>query len=217
MRRLAGAAPKGGGCPGWLQFLGILTGGNRAYQDYLQRLVGYSLTGSIKESVIALLWGSRGAMLLFLYTLLRLHGTYAKIAAEDYFVSPNGDRHPTGVARFAGRRLMVANTIDEESSRWNERRLEALTSGDPVTARFTNANFFTYRPQFKVVFLGDAFPPRMDGMDRVRERLHLLPFHTPVLKRDLKDKFDAELDGIMAWAVAGAIEWYRYGLTPPPL
>jgi putative DNA primase/helicase len=86
-----------------------------------------------------------------------------------------------------------------------------------VTVRFTNANFFTYRPQLKLMFRGDAFPPRIDGMDQVRERLHLLPFHTPVLKRELRDKFDAELGGIMAWAVAGAVEWYRDGLTPPPL
>ena len=40
MTQLAGATPQGD-CPHWRRFLKEVTGGNQAYEDYLQRLVGF--------------------------------------------------------------------------------------------------------------------------------------------------------------------------------
>ncbi len=56
MMQLAGATPEGD-CPHWRKFVNEVTGGDAAYRDYLQRLVGYSLTGSTKEEIFAFLHG----------------------------------------------------------------------------------------------------------------------------------------------------------------
>jgi putative DNA primase/helicase len=216
MTGLAGAAPEGV-CPDWLRFLDELTGGDLANQNYLQHLVGYSLTGSTKERVVPYLWGPGLGKSLFLRTLRLLHGTYGTAAALDCFSARSRDNQPTGVATFSGKRLVVATSIDEETSQWNEQRLEALTGGDPVVARTMGGEFFYYRARLKLMLHG-TFASQMEGLDRMRARLHLLPFrHQPAkIDRHLTDKFKAQLGGIMAWAVEGAVSWWQHGLPPPP-
>lgn len=217
MTRLAGATP-GGACPDWLRFLDDLTGGDRAYQNYLQRLVGYSLTGSTEERVVPYFWGRGLGKSLFLRTMCLLHGDYSAVAPVECFSAQSSDRHPTGLAAFGGKRLVIASSIDEETAHRNERRLEALTAGDPVAARFMGGEFFHYRAQLKLMLNDGAFSPRMDGMDQMGERLHPLPFRhmTAGIDIHLTDKFETQLGGIMAWAVKGAVLWWQHGLPPPP-
>jgi putative DNA primase/helicase len=50
-------------------------------------------------------------------------------------------------------------------------------------------------------------------------RILLIPFVVQILGGDrdleLEDKFDAEIKGILAWAVRGAMEWCEKRLSPP--
>jgi putative DNA primase/helicase len=94
-----------------------------------------------------------------------------------------------------------------------------LTGGDKITARLMRQDFFDFVPQFKLLIAGNHKPGLRSVNEAIRRRLHLVPFTItiPSEERDqqLTDKLKAEWPGILAWMVAGCLEWQRDGLAPP--
>ncbi len=218
MTELAGAAPEGD-CPHWKQFLADVTGGDQAYSDYLQRLVGYSLTGLTTEEIFVFLHGpSNTGKSKFVETVRLLHGTYARNAPMDSFTATMSQRHPTDLAGFVGKRLVTAAET-EQGRRWDQQRLLTLTGRDVVSARFMRSDFFDYYPRFLLMFHGNYRPQMNNAGPEMRRRLQLLPFliKPSRIDKDLIEKFKAELPGIMRWAVNGAVLYFKYGLRPPPI
>lgn len=216
MMQLSGAAPHGE-YPVWRQFLHETTGGNQDFADYLQRLAGYSLTGLTQEEIFAFLHGPSGTgKSKFVAALALLHGSYAAAAPMDAFTATRAERHPTDLAGLVGKRLVTAAET-EEGRRWDQQRMTALTGRDVISARFMRGDFFSYFPQFLLMFHGN-YRPRLNSADAaMRRRLHLIPFrHKPkAVDERLGDKLKAELGGITCWAVEGAVRWARNGLQPP--
>jgi putative DNA primase/helicase len=218
MTELAGAAPDGD-CPHWRQFLTEATGGDQDYCDYLQRLVGYSLTGLTKEEIFAFLHGpSNTGKSKFVETIRLLHGTYARNAPMDAFTATQAQRHPTDLAGFVGKRLVTAAET-EQGRRWDQQRLLTLTGQDKVSARFMRGDFFEYYPRFLLLFHGNFRPHMTNAGQEMRRRLRLLPFRvTPArIDNELIEKFKGELGGIMMWAVEGAVLYFNYGLQTPKI
>jgi phage/plasmid-associated DNA primase len=57
MTKITAVAP-GGDCPLWRRFLTEITGGNKDLEDFLQRIAGYTLTGSTREHALFFLYGT---------------------------------------------------------------------------------------------------------------------------------------------------------------
>ena len=141
--KITAVAP-GGDCPRWLQFLDEITGGNVELQQFLQRVAGYSLTGSTKEHALFFAYGTGGnGKGVFLNTLSAILADYAAVAPMETFIASNAERHPTDLAGLRGARLVTSQET-EEGRRWAESKIKALTGGDPITARFMRQDFFTY-------------------------------------------------------------------------
>lgn len=104
--------------------------------------------------------------------------------------------------------------------RWAEARIKALTGGDPISARFMRQDFFTFTPNFKLVIAGNHKPSLRSVDEAVKRRFNLIPFTEtiPEAERDpkLAEKLREEWPGILAWGIAGCLEWQRIGLAPPP-
>ena len=205
--------------PRWLEFLDTVTAKDKALQSYLQRMAGYCMTGKTTEHVLFFLYGSgANGKGVFLNTLTAIWGDYACVAPMEMFIETRGDRHPTELAFLRGARLVVAQET-ERGRRWAESKVKALTGGDPITARYMRQDFFTFRPQFKLVIAGNHKPSLRSVDEAIRRRFHLLPFTVtiPVEKRDkdLFEKLKPEWPGILHWAVIGCLEWQRQGLNPP--
>lgn len=201
----------------WLEFLGEATGFDAELMAYLQRVVGYVLTGSVREHALFFVYGPGGnGKSVFLNTLAGMLGDYAITAPGDAFTVARGERHPTELAMFRGARLVVSSET-EEGRAWAEQRIKSITGGDPITARFMRENFFTYRPEFKLMIVGNFRPTLHNVDDAVRRRFHIVPFtrkpETPDL--DLEQKLKAEWPAILLWAIEGCREWQRIGLCPP--
>jgi putative DNA primase/helicase len=205
--KIAGTAPAGT-APLWLDFLDRVTGGNRDLIDYLRRMAGYCLTGSTKEHALFFLYGTGASAL----------GDYHRAAPIETFTASPTDRHPTDLAGLRGARLVTAIET-EEGRRWAESRIRTLTGGDPISARFMRQDFFEYMPQFKLVFAGNHKPGLRSVDEAIRRRFNLIPFTVtiPPAERDkeLGDKLQAELPGILAWMIEGCTLWRRRGLDPP--
>jgi putative DNA primase/helicase len=142
----------------WKNFLYRATGGDAAFVNYLQRLCGYMLTGSIEEHQMFFLhgFGANGKS-TFVRTIEGILGSYCVSTPIETFTLTHQDKHPTELARLFGAR-MVISTETEEGRAWAESRLKQLTGGDTIAARFMRQDFFDFAPQFKIVIMGNHKP-----------------------------------------------------------
>jgi putative DNA primase/helicase len=218
MTKITTATP-GGECPQWTAFLSNVTGGDADLQAYLQRMVGYCLTGVTSAHALFFLYGTgANGKSVFANVVSTILSDYATTASMDTFVETRGDRHPTDLAGLRGARFVTAIET-EQGRRLNESKVKAITGGDKISARFMRQDFFEFFPQFKPVIVGNHKPAIRNIDEAMKRRMHLIPFTVtiPPERRDgrLTEKLLAERDGILAWAVAGCLAWQREGLNPP--
>jgi putative DNA primase/helicase len=207
--------------PIWTAFLERITGGNQELQNFLQRFIGYCLTGVTTEHKFVFAYGTgANGKSTFINTILAILGDYATIADAKTFLASNTERHPTDVAKLHGYRLVVAQET-EKGRRWDETKIKSMTGGDKMTARFMRQNFFDFVPKFKLWIVGNH-KPRLDNVDEaMRRRMLLVPFTVQIPENerdpDLPAKLKREWPAILRWAVDGCLEWQRIGLTPPAI
>jgi putative DNA primase/helicase len=145
-------------------------------------------------------------------------GDYHRPVPMDALMTTYNDKHPTELAGLLNTR--IASAIETQQGRnWDEPKVHMLTGGDKITARLMRQDFFDFVPQFKLLIAGNHKPGLRSVNEAIRRRLHLVPFTItiPSEERDqqLTDKLKAEWPGILAWMVAGCLEWQRDGLAPP--
>ena len=218
MTKQTAVAP-GGGCPLWHSFLRRITDDDGELEAFLRRMVGYSLTGSVREHCLFFAYGTgANGKSVLLNTVAHIVGDYHTAAPVGMFMASRWDRHPTELAGLHGARLVTA--IETEGNRrWDESRIKALTGGDLTSARFMRGDFFTFAPAFKLLFAGNHKPILRTTDEAIRRRLHLIPFNVTIPQderdTDLPDKLREEWSGILAWAIEGAVEWHSNGLDAP--
>ena len=217
--RITAVSPSKDACPLWHTFLDRVTGGDKALQQYLQRVCGYALTGLTREHALFFLWGTgANGKGTFINAVTGVLADFHRIASIETFTASHGDRHPTDLAGLMGARLVTANET-EEGRRWAEAKVKMLTGGDKVTARFMRQDFFDYMPQFKLMIAGNHKPGLRAVDEAIRRRFNLIPFTVTIPPEerdpDLGEKLKAELPGIMQWMIDGCLDWQKQGLAPP--
>ncbi len=207
--------------PTWRAFLNHVMDGNAALIEFLGRAVGYSLTGDTTERIVFLLYGTgANGKTVFLESIRAMLGPeYSRRTPTETLLARRGTDIPNDVARLRGARLVSASESDE-GRRLAESRIKDLTGGDTITARFMRAEFFEFRPEFKL-WLATNHKPTVRGTDEgIWDRIRLIPFtvRIPEPERDkqLLDKLRDELPGILAWAGKGCRAWQKDGLSVPP-
>ena len=147
--KMTAVAP-GGSCPMFLAFLDEVLGGDVELVAYVQRMLGYCLTGVTTEHALFFCYGTgangKGTLL---NTVAHIMGDYHRTAPIETFTASNSERHPTDLAGLVGARLVTVSET-EKGRRWAESRIKQLTGGDMVSARFMRQDFFDYMPQFKL-------------------------------------------------------------------
>jgi putative DNA primase/helicase len=205
------------GHPTWDRFLDEVTSGDRRLQRYLRQVAGYCLTGDTREQALFFVYGPGGnGKSVFLNVVMGVMGDYATTSAMDTFTASSGDRHPTDLAMLKGARLVSASET-EEGRAWAESRIKQMTGGDTIRARFMRQDFFEYRPQFKLVVVGNHKPVLRNVDEAARRRFNIIPFmHKPQAPdRELEEKLGAEWPAILAWMIGGTTDWLAGGLTRP--
>jgi putative DNA primase/helicase len=206
-------------CPVWQQSLDRWMGGNTGLVSYLQRVVGYCLTGDVSEQSLWFLYGlGANGKSTFLMALLALLADYGMQAVSDLLMAKHNESHPTERADLFGKRF-VATIEAEEGKRMAEALMKQLTGADKVRARRMRQDFFEFTPTHKIL-LAANHKPTVRGTDyAVWRRIKLIPFTVtiPEAQKDkrLPDKLQAEGPGILAWAVRGCLDWQREGLAEP--
>ncbi|WP_295137392.1 phage/plasmid primase, P4 family [uncultured Reyranella sp.] len=218
--KITAVGPDGGERPLlWLEFLDRVTGGDREIENFLQRVFGYCLTGDVSAHAMFFLYGLGGnGKSVAIETIAGILGEYHRRAPMETFMASHSERHPTDLAMLQGARMVTASEV-EAGARWAESKIKAITGGDTIPARFMRGDYFEYRPQFKLILLGNHKPVLRSVDEAMRRRLHMINFGVtiPAHARDpeLREKLKREWPAILQWCVEGALEYRQQGLAPP--
>ncbi|MES2458980.1 MAG: phage/plasmid primase, P4 family, partial [Armatimonadota bacterium] len=122
------------------------------------------------------------------------------------------------LVRMRGKRLVTVSEVQQDH-RLHEALIKDLTGGDAITGRNLYENEITFQPSHKIWMYGNH-KPEIKGTDLgIRRRVKLIPFDQQLAAEDvdtsLPEKLEAELPGIMAWAVQGCLKWQKSGLGDP--
>ena len=206
-------------CPKFKSFLAHIMAGNDGLTHFLQKAIGYAMTGDTSEQVMFIFHGTgANGKSTLLNVVLDLLGNYAQQTPADALMIKRDSGASNHVARLQGARFVSA--VEVESHRpLAEVFVKQVTGGDRIAARFLYREFFEFRPQFKL-FLATNHLPEIRGSDEgIWRRIHLIPFEVivPEAKRDkaLPQKLREEFPGILSWMVKGCLAWQREGLSPP--
>lgn len=201
----------------WLEFIDLVTQGDEAMMRYLQRVIGYCLSGSAKEGSFFYVKGpTRTGKSTFLEAVSGVLGLgeYAWKTPFDLILSgrrPGGPRDD--IAALAGRRLIIASEAGHNQM-IDTSVLKELTGEDTINARHLYEGAQQIRPTYKLMFAANEFPYASVNDDAVWARLHLILFENVGASDrrylDLKHRVrDIEANGsaILAWAVEGCLGW----------
>jgi len=208
-------------CPAWEKFLGRVLP-DKTVRDFMQRTVGYSLTDNTSERCLWFLYGiGRNGKSTFLEVVRDMLGDYASnTASSTLMVKTHGDDRRNDIAVLRGARFVTASE-SEEGQRLAESLIKQLAGGeDKITARLMYAEYFTFKPTFKILLATNA-KPIIKGTDpAIWDRIHLVPFEVRIqpdqVDKALPATLKAERNGILNWALDGYRDWREHGLCPPP-
>lgn len=206
-------------CPVFDAFLDRIMASNAAVMSFLQRGLGYALTGDTREQVVFVGYGdgSNGKTTL-LATAVTMLGDYAVSTGPETFMTKKPEHIPNDVARLKGTRLVLAVEA-EAGQRLAEGLVKRMTGQDPMPARFLNQEWFEFLPTFKIFFMTNHRPEIRETSHAIWRRVKLVPFTVTIpddeQDKHLPDKLRAESAGILAWMVRGCLDWQRDGLGEP--
>ena len=204
----------------WRAFLKRMFDGDKALVAFVQRALGYSLTGDTCEQCVFVLLGTgANGKSTLLNAMHRVLGSYAAQTPTDTLLVRRTDTAPSGVARLRGVRLVCTAEVDP-GRRLDEVLLKQMTGGDVICARFPYGRWFEFRAQFKL-WVAANHKPRISGADAALwRRIRVVPCAVTIPEgeqdKHLGEALAREAPGILAWAVRGCLEWQREGLEPPP-
>ncbi|MCU4862542.1 phage/plasmid primase, P4 family [Bacillus cereus] len=212
-------------CPNWKAFLESIfktPAGEPDYEliKYLQKAIGYSLTGVTKEQVMFFLFGNgRNGKSTFINIIQDLLGDYGRQTNSDTFLKKRNDSGINNdVARLDGARFVSA-VESEEGQQLSEALVKQITGGEKMSARFLRQEYFEFTPEFKVFFTTNHKPIVKGSDEGIWRRIMLIPFTVTIPKDkidyDLPDKLAKEMPGVLRWAVEGCMKWQAEGLRAP--
>ena len=206
-------------CPQWEKFLARIMENNEDLIKFLQRAVGYSLTGDVGEQCLFFFWGSgSNGKSTFLRTIGTLMGDYSQHTATETLLIKKKGAIPNDIARMKGARFVSASESESEH-KLAENLIKQMTGDDVISARFLHQEWFEFEPEYKI-FLGTNNKPIIKGNDyAIWRRIRLVPFNIEIPKQEedhnLLQKLKKELSGILNWAIEGCLEWQLSGLGTP--
>lgn len=183
-----------------------------AVRDYLQRAVGYTLTGMTDEQKFFLVFG-RGASGkgTFIEAIDGIMGTYATVADFRLFLESRDKRFD--MWRHAYSRMVSAQEV-REGQKFDEAAVKLMVAGDVQDAERKFCDQFQFTPRW-TIWLGANARPHIDsGDDAMWRRIRIIPFTNslPAEKRDAKVRATLRSNRevqkrILAWAVEGTRMW----------
>jgi len=204
-------------CPRWEQFLMEIFSEDKDLIEFIQKAIGYSLSGNVSEQCFFILYGTgSNGKSTFLKHIQHIMGDYALSTPASSLMEKHNEGIPNDIARLKGARF-VTTTESSQKKQLNESLIKQLTGEDAITARFLRKEYFDFYATFKI-FLATNHRPNIKGNDPgIWRRLITIPFNRFISKEERDPELDEtlreEYPGILAWAVRGYKMWQEGGLA----
>lgn len=209
-------------CPHWEDFVRSIFGGNEDTIRYVQRAVGYSLSGLTNEDALFFLIGAgANGKSVFRSAVEMLFGSYrSEISIGALLTTTSDSNVDYQKARLKGARIAFTDEVPE-NKRFNESQIKAITGRDTILARNPYEKPYAFQPTHKLWLIGNH-KPTITGTDNgIWRRINIIPFNVIFPKeKQIKPSqfhawFRAELPGILNWALRGWLDYQANGLQPP--
>jgi putative DNA primase/helicase len=216
----------------WGRFLRDVFLGDYELIAYVQRALGYSITGETRERKIFICYGTGANGKTTLFEIVRgVMGDYAQTVPMWALRRDKLSRRAM-FARAAlwGVRLAILSLTASEEKRLGKLLYKLFLTGDPVVASYPHQNPFHFRLEAKLWLATNHKPCITDCA--VLRRVVIIPFRAvftndpnvdPAVRRDRDPDIKERLlqsphrEAILAWLVEGAKAWYREGLKEPDI
>lgn len=216
--------------PRWERFISEIFNGDQELMGFLQRLLGYGITGLTREHILPVFIGpdGRNGKSTLLETLGAVLGPdLATSSQADSLMDlgGRGDGPRPFVFALRGKRLVWASESNE-GRRLNAGLVKQLTGGDKLNVRTLHSKPVEFSPTHMLLLITNHRPHIPADDQAIWDRVFLLPFTMRFIdnptkpnerKADkaLKETLRTEAPGILAWLVRGCLSWQREGLLPP--
>ena len=207
--------------PTWLGILETVFANDHDLIKYIQRAVGYSLTGRTDEHCLFFCYGiGKNGKSTFINAIQSIMGDYSTTTSVEALLDAQtkGEAASPYMARLPGKRLAVAQEMPE-GRRMNESLIKSITSSDRLSTRDLYKSVFEFVPSHHLWISGNHKPRIAGTDDGIWRRMRIIPFTViiPEAKRRDSRIIEAELlaesAGILRWMVMGAQLWYASGLA----
>lgn len=205
-------------CPEWDRFLLTIMEDNVDNVRFLQRLVGQAMLGSQGKDKLAILWGSgANGKSTFVDTLNDIMGPYATVTDPRMLMDSQRASKEYYLAPLKGVRLVLMSET-KRGDMIAESIVKMLVDGGEITARYPAGRVFTFQPVFTPI-LSTNHRPKVGADPAIWRRVLLVPFTHTIPSEHRNPRFRAEVlapeaEGILRWAVAGAMAYLQEGLAP---
>ncbi len=217
----------------FLQTLNEIFESSQAIIDYLQRLLGYGITGLVTEHIFPVFQGrGRNGKSMLMDIIREVIGPLAAPIRPELLLEQSKNRSAAApspdIMALRGLRMAIAEETDE-GSKFSASRVKHFTGGTELTGRNPHDKYdTTFSPAHLLFLLTNERPaaPASDHAFWARMRLiefrlsfvmdPKADFERPINKELAKQILATERSQILAWLVEGCLKWQADGLKPPP-
>ena len=212
-------------CRRWNQFISEVMQNDVDKALFLQKALGYALTGDTALECFFVLYGAttRNGKSTAMETFRRLIGDYGTAASPQTIAlkkNPDSRAPSEDIARLAGKRFVNLSEPDQAMV-LSSAAVKTMTGNDTITARFLRENSFEFVPQFKLFINTNHLPRVTDPTVFSSGRVKVIPFERhfepeeqdKTLKQTLMQP--ENLSGILNWCIEGLQRMQEEGLELP--
>lgn len=205
----------------WLEFMEMIFP-DEEVRRFVQKAVGYSLTGTTDKKLIFFLYGKDGdnGKSTFIRALLGFFGEYGtQTDIEAIMETRKGGLTPLN-EDFYNSRFVSTNEIGE-NMKFSDNTIKALSGGDRVNCNPKNRDPFSFDPTHKLWIFGNKKPKGGSNDTAFWNRMMLIAFDSPIPKEKRRDMgvvlgwFKEEYSGILNWCLEGLRMMEREGMERP--
>lgn len=223
----------------WCDFV-VDTCGSKELAAFVQRSIGYAVTGHSHEQYI---WvfigrGRNGKGVLF-SCISKILGPFCHTLSSAMIMEQRFDPPPSAASEhkmsLLGKRLTIASET-KQGKRIDAPAVKTLTGDDTINARPNFGREVNFDPTHTLMLLTNHMPVGITADNALVQRLLKIDFpwafvddpkaearKNPVLADrfrkkdpDLKEKLMQNPQGILRWIVEGCLLWQKHGIDPPP-
>ena len=208
-------------CPSFEAFLNDIFEKDQDLISYVQRAVGYCLTGSTSEQCLFIMIGDgANGKSTFINVINKLLGSYGTTAASHTLIANGGGSIGDDLVDLIGARLITVSETEEGQS-LAEAKIKQMTGGDTLKARPLYGTFVEFSIIGKLWLATNSLPQINNTDHGIWRRIKAIPFNRTFMAKEqdknLSDKLMEELPGILNWAIKGCLEWQKNELQTPQI